>query len=70
MHLLFKTVALNMIITYICFRFNAQLLFMSFGKRLKKARQDKGIPQTQLGELVGVHDSDRKIRSQRRKARR
>jgi transcriptional regulator with XRE-family HTH domain len=28
---------------------------MSFGKRLKKARQDKGLSQSQLGEIVGVH---------------
>lgn len=28
---------------------------MSFGKRLKKARQDKGLSQSQLGDTVGVH---------------
>lgn len=28
---------------------------MSFGQRLKKARQDKGISQSKLGKLVGVH---------------
>jgi len=28
---------------------------MSFGKRLKKARQEKGVSQTELGKTVGVH---------------
>lgn len=28
---------------------------MDFGKRLKKARTEKGLSQSQLGELVGVH---------------
>ena len=28
---------------------------MSFGERLKRARQDKGISQSELGKLVGVH---------------
>ncbi len=28
---------------------------MSFGERLKKARQDKGISQSELGKLVDVH---------------
>jgi transcriptional regulator with XRE-family HTH domain len=28
---------------------------MSFGNRLKKARQDKNLSQSQLGETVGVH---------------
>ena len=28
---------------------------MSFGERLKKARQDKGVSQSELGKLVGVH---------------
>ena len=28
---------------------------MSFGERLKKARQDKEISQSELGKIVGVH---------------
>lgn len=28
---------------------------MSFAQRLKKARTDKGISQTELGEIVGIH---------------
>jgi transcriptional regulator with XRE-family HTH domain len=30
-------------------------MHMGFGERLKKARQDKGISQSELGKLVGVH---------------
>ncbi|WP_340067303.1 helix-turn-helix transcriptional regulator [Ascidiimonas aurantiaca] len=28
---------------------------MSFGERLKKARQDKGLSQSELGKMVDVH---------------
>ena len=28
---------------------------MSFSKRLKKTRTDKGLSQTQLGDIVGIH---------------
>ena len=28
---------------------------MSFGERLKKARQEKGISQSELGKVVGIH---------------
>ncbi|MCE5347844.1 MAG: helix-turn-helix domain-containing protein [Bacteroidales bacterium] len=28
---------------------------MSFAQRLKKARTDKGLSQTELGSLVGIH---------------
>lgn len=28
---------------------------MSFGERLKKARQEKGISQSELGQIVGIH---------------
>ena len=28
---------------------------MSFGKRLKKARQNKDISQSELGKIVGIH---------------
>lgn len=28
---------------------------MSFGERLKKARQDKGFSQSELGKIVDVH---------------
>lgn len=28
---------------------------MSFGERLKRARQDKAISQSELGKIVGIH---------------
>lgn len=55
MHTRFKIIAFTLLLAYFCSHHKADTSHMSFGKRLKKARQDKGISQAQLGEIVGVH---------------
>jgi transcriptional regulator with XRE-family HTH domain len=49
-------IAQNMQLCYICIVNNYfNLYIMGFAQRLKKARVDKGLSQTELGSLVGIH---------------
>jgi transcriptional regulator with XRE-family HTH domain len=56
MNIYFNTIAKIVSCRYIC---NVNKLFkhyiMSFAQRLKKARLEKGLSQSELADLVGIH---------------